>query len=105
MITRDRFKVSFRVGEHVNGSEVSYTRVCSNASNDGSKGFDGAKQRVSGRVHGYFFVSFVVFLEDEGDGNRICCVKLWTMVRKFVAMLEETKVMKGKCFCSTFFTC
>ena len=97
--------MSFRVCEHVNGGGVSCTWVCSNTSNDGGKGYDGEKQRVSGRVYSDVFMSFVVLLKDEGDGDYICCVEFWVVVREFVTMLEEMEIMESKCFCSAFFTC
>ena len=56
-------------------------------------------------MHRYFFVSFIAFLKDEGDGDGICCMKLGMVVRKFFAVLEETKVVKSKYFCSTCFAC
>ena len=56
-------------------------------------------------MHGDVFISFVILLEDESDGDCICCVKFWVVVREFVTMLEETEIMKCKYFCTTLFTC
>ena len=105
MIARDGFKVTDGVGEHINGSGVGSCWMGTNTANDGGKGFDGAKKRVEGTMHGDVFISFVILLEDESDGDGICCVKFRMVMREFVTMEKETEIMKGKCFCSSLLTC
>ena len=80
-------------------------RFFSNAANDGGKGFDGAEKRVEGTMHGDVFISFVILLKDESDGDGICCVKFRVVMREFVTMEKETEIMKSKCFCSSLLTC
>ena len=105
MITCDRFENLHGDGEDVDRGRVGCTLVLSGTTNDGNEGFDGAKQKVEGTMHGDVFISFVVLLEGESNGDRIGCVNFRMIMREFVAMLEEANILKGEYFCSTLFAC
>ena len=62
------------------------------ATDQGGVDFNGTEGRIGSAMHRYFFVSFIAFLKDEGDGDGICCMKLGMFVRKFFAVLGEGRL-------------
>ena len=79
--------------------------MSADTTDEGGVDFNGTEGRIGSAMHRYVFVSFIAFLENEGDGDGICCMKLGMVVRKFFAVLEEAKVVKSEYLCSTCFAC